>query len=124
MDAEEAVRIGIARNVVDSAELLTDVRVLTHRVAELPVSLRVATKKLLIDARMDMIHAVRAREEGVFGRLVGAPANLEALSAFQDERDPGLSKLKVEIRARRRSIRLSPETKNELWDLLSISRGL
>ena len=93
VDAEEAVRIGLARTAVDSPELMREARALAERIAAMPVSSLVATKKLLIDARLEAVHAARTREEGVFGGLVGAPANLEALRAFQEKREPDFSKL-------------------------------
>ncbi len=93
VDAEEAVRIGLARTVVNPAELMGEVRALAERIAAMPVSSLVATKRLLVDARSDAVHAARAREESVFGGLVGAPANLEALQAFQEKREPDFSKL-------------------------------
>ena len=93
VDAEEAASMGLARKVVDSSALLTEAHALARRIAAMPVSALVATKKLLIDARLDAVHAARAREAGAFDALVGAPANLEALSAFQQKRDPDFSKL-------------------------------
>ena len=93
VDAEEAVRIGLARSAVNPPELMREACALAERIAAMPVSSLVATKKLLIDARLEAVHAARTREEGVFGGLVGAPANLEALSAFQEKREPDFSKL-------------------------------
>ncbi len=93
VDAEEAVRIGLARTVVNPQELMRETRALAERIASMPVSSLVATKKLLVDARMDAVHAARTREEGVFGGLVGGPANVEALLAFQEKREADFSKL-------------------------------
>jgi len=59
----------------------------------MPVSALVETKRLVIAGRIDAIRAARAREDKVFARMVGAPANIEALSAFLEKRDPDFRKL-------------------------------
>jgi hypothetical protein len=48
----------------------------------------VETKRLVIAARIDAVKAAEAREQDVFRRLAGAPANMEAITAFLEKRDP------------------------------------
>ena len=42
----------------------------------------------MLAGRIDAIRAARAREDQAFARMVGAPANLEALTAFLEKREP------------------------------------
>jgi hypothetical protein len=43
---------------------------------------------LVVAARIDAVKAARAREDEVFSRLAGGPANMEAITAFLEKRDP------------------------------------
>jgi len=49
----------------------------------------------VIAGRIDAIRAARAREDAVFSRMVGAPANVEALTAFLEKREPDFRKLRT-----------------------------
>jgi enoyl-CoA hydratase/carnithine racemase len=53
----------------------------------------VETKRLVLAGRIDAIRAARAREDQAFARMVGAPANLEALTAFLEKREPDFRNL-------------------------------
>ena len=61
---------------------------LAGRIARMPVSSLVETKRLVLAGRIDAVRAARAREDQAFARMVGAPANLEALTAFLEKREP------------------------------------
>ena len=61
---------------------------LADRIAKMPVSSLVETKRLVLAGRLDAIRVARAREDAAFARMVGAPANLEALTAFLEKREP------------------------------------
>ena len=49
-----------------------------------------STKRVVIAGRIDAIRAARAREDAAFAAMIGAPANVEALTAFLGSADPGL----------------------------------
>jgi len=51
---------------------------------------------LLVATRLDAARAARAREETVFARLAGAPANREAIAAFLEKREPDFTNLPSE----------------------------
>ena len=55
---------------------------LAERIGAMPVPSLVATKSLMLAARVDAVKAARAREDVAFARLVGAPENRAALQAF------------------------------------------
>jgi enoyl-CoA hydratase/carnithine racemase len=86
--AGDAVASGLALRVVEPDVLLTETMEIANRIARMPVSSLAETKKLVVAGRIDAIRAARAREDTVFARMVGAPANLEALTAFLEKREP------------------------------------
>jgi enoyl-CoA hydratase/carnithine racemase len=86
--ADEAVACGLALAAVDTDSLLADTMDIATQIARMPVSALVETKRLVLAGRIDAIRAARAREDQAFSRMVGAPANLEALQAFVDKREP------------------------------------
>ena len=59
----------------------------------MPVASLVETKRLVLAGRIDAIRAARAREDKTFPTMVGEPANLEAITAFLEKREPDFSKL-------------------------------
>jgi enoyl-CoA hydratase/carnithine racemase len=91
--AEDAVACGLALRVVEPDVLVIDAMDLATRIARMPVSSLVETKRLVLAGRIDAIRAARAREDQAFARMVGAPANLEALTAFLEKREPDFRNL-------------------------------
>jgi enoyl-CoA hydratase/carnithine racemase len=93
--AEDAVACGLALRAVEPELLLPEIMDLAHRIAAMPVSSLVATKRLVLAGRLDAIRAARTREDAAFARMVGAPANLEALTAFLEKREPDFRRLRT-----------------------------
>ena len=93
LEAERAVEIGLAWRVCEPEQLLDEALSVAREIAVMPVDSLIATKKLLLDARLDAVRAARERENLRFGRLVGGPANREALTAFRERRDPDFTRL-------------------------------
>jgi enoyl-CoA hydratase/carnithine racemase len=91
--ADDAVACGLALRVVEPDALIADTLELAGRIARMPVSSLVETKRLVLAGRIDAIRAARAREDQAFSRMVGAPANLEALTAFLEKREPDFRNL-------------------------------
>jgi len=82
VDAAEAQRLGLAWKVVPDEALLDVTLELARRIGAMPVPSLVATKTLMLAARVEAVKAARAREDAEFERLVGSPANQAALEAF------------------------------------------
>ncbi|MBW2395125.1 MAG: hypothetical protein JRG95_12720 [Deltaproteobacteria bacterium] len=59
----------------------------------MPIASLVATKKLLLEARLGAVRAARERENVTFEGLAGGPANREAIAAFREKRKPDFSRL-------------------------------
>jgi enoyl-CoA hydratase/carnithine racemase len=91
--AEEAVECGLAVQVVEPDALMPVALELARRIATMPVASLRATKQLVVESRIDGIRAARAREDAVFTTMIGQPANMEAITAFLEKRDPDFSKL-------------------------------
>ena len=92
ISADAAVACGLALRVVEPDVLLAETLDLADRIAKMPVTSLVETKRLVIAGRIDAIRAARAREDRAFARMVGAPANVEALTAFLEKREPDFRK--------------------------------
>lgn len=93
ISAEETVRLGLASQCVEDDELMNAANALADEIAAMPVTSLVATKKLLLAARLDGIRRARDRENEVFAGLEGGPANREAIAAFTEKREPDFSRV-------------------------------
>ncbi|MCP4004571.1 MAG: enoyl-CoA hydratase/isomerase family protein [bacterium] len=93
IDAERAVEIGLAWRVCEPDELLPQTLEVAREIAAMPIDSLVATKQLVLDTRLEQVRAARARENSRFAKLVGGPANREALAAFKEKRAPDFTKL-------------------------------
>jgi enoyl-CoA hydratase/carnithine racemase len=96
ISADDAVACGLALRAMDPDVLMPEILDLAGRIASMPVSSLVETKRLVLAGRLDGIRAMRAREDAAFERMVGAPANLEALTAFLEKREPDFRELRSE----------------------------
>jgi len=82
VDAPRAVELGLALRCLPEAELLPHALDVAGRIATFALPSLIATKTLMIAARIDAVRAARAREELEFATLVGAAANTAALGGF------------------------------------------
>jgi len=93
ISADEAVECGLALRVVPPEEVLDATMDLARRIAKMPVASLRATKQLVVESRIDAVRAARAREDASFTKMIGQPANMEAITAFLEKREPDFSKL-------------------------------
>lgn len=93
LEAEQAVESGLAWRLCEPEKLLDEALSTAREIARMPIDSLVATKKLLLDARLDAVRDARQRENVSFAALLGGPANREALAAFKERRDPDFTKL-------------------------------
>ena len=91
--ADEAVECGLALRAVAPDELMSVTMDLARRIAKMPVASLSATKRVVIEGRIDAVRAARAREDRAFTGMVGRPANMEAITAFLEKREPDFSRL-------------------------------
>ncbi|MFT4730174.1 MAG: hypothetical protein ACI9UN_004697, partial [Granulosicoccus sp.] len=78
-----------------AAELRAEALAVAGEMAAMPIPSLMGTKQLLLASRADAVRAARTREDATFDTLRGGPANLEAVAAFQEKRDPDFEKLGV-----------------------------
>jgi enoyl-CoA hydratase/carnithine racemase len=93
MSAADAVAAGLAWKAVPADSLMDEARALAAGIAAKPIPSLVATKELMVAARVDAIAAARAREDLQFRSLIGGPANREAVAAFLEKREPDFTGL-------------------------------
>ncbi len=98
LDAAQAVESGIAWRSLPGEALLETAVEIASEIAVMPIASLVATKSLLLDARLDAVRAARKRENVTFARLARGPANREAIAAFREKRKPDFTRLAPENR--------------------------
>jgi enoyl-CoA hydratase/carnithine racemase len=93
VEATEALRTGLVRRLCEPADLLPTARHDAELLARRPISSLVAVKQAMTAPLQAEIAAARARENAAFATLMGGPANLEALTAFAEGREPDFTAL-------------------------------
>jgi enoyl-CoA hydratase/carnithine racemase len=96
LDAPTATAHGLAWRVSEPGRVLDEAMRAARGMARLPVVSLIETKQLVRTGWVDATRAARAREEEVFARLTGAPANREAIAAFLERREPDFVSLPPE----------------------------
>jgi enoyl-CoA hydratase/carnithine racemase len=91
--AEEALAMGLVWKVCDPDDLLATATSYAEKLAARPISSLVAVKATMTAPLRPGIDAARGRENARFAELMGGPANLEALSAFAEGREPDFTAL-------------------------------
>ena len=93
VSAANAVEIGLAQEIAPEGGLMARAEAWADQFQSLPVASLVATRSLMIAARIDGGSTARGREDQLFAKLRGGPANLEALAAFREKRPADFSGL-------------------------------
>ncbi len=93
ISAEEAKEMGLVWKVCPPDELMETTMAHAQKLAALPVSSLVESKALITHGWHDGVAAARERENAAFSRLMGAPANVEAIAAFMEKRPPDFTGL-------------------------------
>lgn len=88
IDAEQAVELGLAMEIHPVDQLLPHVMSQAEKLARLPLASLVKTKSLIMDPVKDQMKQSIKNENIGLDQLRGSPANLEAIAAFREKRDP------------------------------------
>ena len=93
MDAETCEQMGLAMEVLPGDKLMPHVMEKAATLAALPLASLQKTKALMMDPiRQQMKDAVMAENSGL-AELSGSRANIEAIKAFAEKRDPDFTGL-------------------------------
>lgn len=93
ISAPQALEMGLVWGVCPANDLMSDAVRHAETLAKKPISSLVATKQAMTASLRASITEARAREDAAFLKLMGGPANLEALAAFSDHREPDFTHL-------------------------------
>lgn len=93
VEADVAQAWGLAARVCPPDDLIDEAMTLARAIAAMPLASLIATKELLLAARLDAVRAARSRENARFAALAGGPANREAIAAFRERRPPDFRSL-------------------------------
>jgi enoyl-CoA hydratase/carnithine racemase len=93
VSADEAKAMGLVWKVCPPDTLLAEARSHAELLASRPISSLVAVKQTMTEPHRAAVAAARERENAAFAGLMGGPANLEALAAFAEGRDPDFTAL-------------------------------
>jgi enoyl-CoA hydratase/carnithine racemase len=86
VDAEEALRMGLAWKVCEPDDLLPEARRHAEVLASRPISSLMAVKQTIVEPMRAEIAAGLEREYAQFAELMGGAANADALAEFADRR--------------------------------------
>src|SRR5690606_5789267 len=89
----EALEMGLVWKVCDPEDLLATARRHAEVLAAKPISSLLAVKRTMTEPHREMVRAARDRENACFAELMGGPANMEALTAFAEGREPDFTSL-------------------------------
>lgn len=93
ISAEEAERLGLVWKVTEPEELLDVTMAHAKKLAAMPISSLIAVKSTMTAGRVEATRAARDHEDAQFQKLMGGPANMEALAAFADRRPADFTNL-------------------------------
>jgi enoyl-CoA hydratase/carnithine racemase len=88
-DARECHESGLVWRVSNPQTLLDEALAVAAEIAANPIPSLIATKELMIaSGRAERAFAAHQREVAAYANLLGAPANREAVAAFNEKRKP------------------------------------
>lgn len=93
IDAQEALAAGLVWKVCEPDDLMSTALRHAEVLAARPISSLKAVKATMTAPLREEIAAARERENACFSELMGGPANLEALAAFAEGREPDFTDL-------------------------------
>lgn len=89
----EALEMGLVWKVCEPDDLLATARQHADVLAAKPISSLLAVKRTMTEPHRRAVREARDRENACFAELMGGPANIEALTAFAEGREPDFAGL-------------------------------
>ena len=91
LDARTCREMGLVFKVCPPEELMSDTLSYAEVLASKPISSLIEIKRAIVAPLLPELAAARDRENAAFQRLLGRPANVEALTAFAEKRVPNFA---------------------------------
>lgn len=91
LSAQECVDMGLAFRVCAPEDLMSETLRYAAVLASKPINSLVESKRVVVEPLRAELMAARDRENAAFRVLLGGPANIEALTAFAQRREPDFS---------------------------------
>ncbi len=88
LSAQECVQMGLAWRVCSPDDLLAETLRHAAMLAAKPINSLVESKRVIVAPLKAELYEARERENDAFRVLLGGPANVEALTAFAERREP------------------------------------
>ena len=88
ISAEQAHEMGLVFRVCQPDTLMDETMAAARTLAAKPISSLVETKATIVEPMRAALHAAHERENAAFAKLMGGPANIEAMTAFAEKRQP------------------------------------
>ncbi|MCH1435861.1 MAG: enoyl-CoA hydratase-related protein [Acidimicrobiales bacterium] len=88
ISAEQAHEMGLVFRVSQADTLMDETMAAARTLAAKPISSLVETKATIVEPMRAALHAAHERENAAFAKLMGGPANIEAMTAFAEKRQP------------------------------------
>ena len=88
ISAERAKEMGLIFELCEPDDLMNQAMAAAHTLASKPISSLIETKATIIEPMRDAMLAAHERENAAFAKLMGTPANIEAMTAFAEKREP------------------------------------
>jgi len=93
LSADECHEMGLAFRVCEPDQLLEETMRHATILAGKPISSLVESKRTIVEPLRADLAGARKRENAAFAALLGGPANVEALSAFAERREPDFTRV-------------------------------
>ncbi len=93
LTASECLEMGLVFKVCAPENLLDTTMHHAAILAAKPISSLIFSKNVIMEPIRESLYQARRREDAAFQSLLGKPANLEAMIAFAEKRDPDFSSL-------------------------------
>ena len=88
ISAERAKEMGLVFELCEPDDLMDQAMAAAHTLASKPISSLIETKATIVEPMRDAMLAAHERENAAFAKLMGTPANIEAMTAFAEKRQP------------------------------------
>ena len=88
ISAERAKEMGLVFALCEPDDLMDQAMAAARTLATKPISSLIETKATIVDPIRDAMLAALERENAAFAKLMGSPANIEAMTAFAEKREP------------------------------------